>query len=137
MIAVDTNVIAALALPTSRDIESAKNLLDYDRYWVAPRLWRSEFTNILATGIRNRWFDLDEAREALSIAEETMEGGEFKVQQRKVLELAAKSGCTGYDSEFVYLAMHLSIYLVTLDHQILKTFPEIAKSLNEFKNDST
>ena len=137
MIAVDTNVIAALILPTGKETESAENLLDYDRYWVAPPLWRSEFTNILATGDRNRWFDLDKAIETLSIAEETMVGGEFKVQQREVLELATKSGCTGYDSEFVFLAMHLSIPLVTLVRQILKTLPEIAKSLNEFRNDST
>ncbi|MFP4031081.1 MAG: hypothetical protein ACLFRG_21355 [Desulfococcaceae bacterium] len=42
MIAVDTNVIAALVLPTSQNTESAEKLLDYDRYWVAPPLWRSE-----------------------------------------------------------------------------------------------
>ncbi len=100
----------------------------------AAALAKRKFTNILATGVRNRWFDLNEAKEALSIAEETMEGGEFKVQQREVLELATKSGWTGYDSEFLFLAMHLSIPLVTLDRQILKTFPEIAKSLNEFRN---
>ena len=133
MIVVDTNVVAALVLPTSSQSEGASNLLREDREWAAPVLWRSEFTNILATGTRNGWFDLAQALEALSTAEEVMDGGEYQVPASDVLRLASEFGCTGYDSEFVVLARDLEVRLVTLDHQILRVFPDIAVSLDEFE----
>ena len=130
MIAVDTNVIAALVLPTSQHTRAAERLLRQDREWAAPVLWRSEFTDILATGTRNEWFTLDQAIEALGTAEAVMDGGEYLVPASDVLRLASDTGCTGYDSEFVVLARDLDVRLVTLDQQILDTFPEVAISLS-------
>ena len=132
MIAVDTNVIAALILPTSKGTDAAMALLQADREWVAPLLWRSEFTNILATGVRNGWLELEQAIEALSAAEEVMDGGDYTVPAEEVLRLAASSGCTGYDSEFVVLARDLSVRLATLDGRILREFPDLAVSLDDF-----
>jgi predicted nucleic acid-binding protein len=131
MIVVDTNVIAALVLPTSESTTAATNLLRADREWVAPLLWRSELTNILATGTRNEWFTLGQALEALSAAEELMDGGEYRVPALDVLRLASETGCTGYDCEFIVLARDLDVRLVTLDQQILTRFPEIAVSLGD------
>lgn len=133
MIAVDTSVIAALVLPTSDATAAATMLLSSDRDWVAPLLWRSELTNILATGTRNEWFTLDQALEALSTAEELMDGGEYRVPAPDVLRRASESGCTGYDCEFVVLARDLDVKLVTLDRQILKSFPGTAIALSEFR----
>ncbi len=132
MIAVDTNVIAALVLPTSQHTREAERLLQMDRDWVAPVLWRSEFTNILATGTRNEWFTLGQALEALATAEALMDGGEYRAPASDVLRLAAATGCTGYDSEFVVVARDLEVRLVTLDQQILRRFPEVAVSLSTF-----
>jgi predicted nucleic acid-binding protein len=133
MIVVDSNVIAALVLPTTENSELAIRALEADRDWVAPVLWRSEFCNILATGIRNSWWSLDEAKDALAAAEEAMYGGDYSVPTARVLELAAESGCTGgYDSEFVALAMDLSVELITLDRAVLRAFPNTAISLSEF-----
>ena len=132
MIAVDTNVIASLLLPTSRLTTAAENLLRADREWVAPVLWRSEMTNILATGVRNGWFDLDQALEALSTAEELMDGGDYQVPAAEVLRLAASSGCTAYDCEFAILAGDLDVKLVTTDRQLLEAFPEITIPLTDF-----
>ena len=132
MIVVDTNVIAALMLPASTKTEAAMNLLRVDREWAAPVLWRSEFTNILATGTRNGWFGLEQALEALSSAEEVMDAGEFRVPAREVLRVANLSGCSGYDAEYVVLAQDLSVPLVTLDEQLLKAFPRTAVSLDTF-----
>jgi predicted nucleic acid-binding protein len=134
MIAVDTSVIAALVLPTSDSTIAATKLLSSDRDWVAPLLWRSELTNILATGTRNEWFTLDQALEALSTAEELMDGGEYRVPAPDVLRLASESGCTGYDCEFVVLARDLDVKLVTQDRQILKSFPGTAIALSEFRS---
>jgi len=132
MIVVDTNVIASLVLPTSEETASAVALLEVDRDWSAPVLWRSEFCNILATGVRNRWLNLEQAHEALRVAEELMEGSAFEVAATEVLKTAVASRCTAYDSEFVVLARDLGVRLVTLDSSVLKAFPEIAVSLREF-----
>ena len=130
MIVVDTNVIAALILPTSEQTEAAMKLLALDREWAAPLLWRSEFTNILATGVRNRWFELSQALEALDTAEEVIGENQYAVPADEVLKLAVDSGCTGYNSEFALLARDLSVRLVTLDRELLQAFPEIAVSLD-------
>lgn len=130
MIVVDTNVIASLVLPTSQKTKLAMRLLEVDREWAAPVLWRSEFTNILATGVRQGWFDLPRAMGALAAAQDVIGDAEFEVPAEKVLEVATSSGCTGYDSEFVVLAQDLSVQLITLDKQVLGSFPDTAVSLD-------
>lgn len=50
----------------------------------------------------------------------------------QVLELAARSGCSVYDCEFVALAEDLSAALVTSDRRILKAFPSVAVSPSVF-----
>jgi predicted nucleic acid-binding protein len=132
MIVVDSNVIAALILPTSDFTNAAIALLERDREWAAPVLWRSEFTKILASGVRNGWFDLSLALEAMSAAEDIIGDNQFALPAAEVLKLAIESGCTGYDSEFALLARDLAVQLVTLDHELLRAFPELAVSLAEF-----
>jgi len=129
MIVVDTNVIASLLLPTSQHTEAAMNLLKADRDWAAPLLWRSEFCNMLATGVRNEWMTEEQATAALVSAEEVMDGGEYSVPIGAVLRTANASKCTAYDSEFVVLAQDLGVKLVTLDRAVLKAFPDVAVSL--------
>lgn len=132
MIVVDTNIIAALVLPTSHHTEAAVRLLSRDRDWAAPVLWRSELTNILATGVRNGWFEMPQALEALEAAEEVIGDNQFTVPADEVLKLAASSRCTGYDTEFALLARDLTVPLVTLDKELLEAFPEHAVSLETF-----
>lgn len=129
MIVVDTNVIAALILPTSQKTEAAINLISRDREWAAPLLWRSEFTNILTTGVRNGWFDMQQALGALESAEEIIGDNQYAVPADEVLKVAVSSGCTGYDSEFAVLARDLAVRLVTLDKGLLGAFPDIAEAL--------
>jgi predicted nucleic acid-binding protein len=108
---------------------AAMELLEQDREWAAPVLWRSEFCNILATGVRNGWLNAEQATEALASSEELMVGGEFEVPAAEVLRTAISSGCTAYDSEFVVLARELGVKLVTLDRAILKAFQTLALPL--------
>lgn len=49
-----------------------------------------------------------------------------------VLALALKSGCGAYDCEFVWLASHLRVPLVTADKRILAAFPSVALSIEAF-----
>jgi predicted nucleic acid-binding protein len=126
MIVVGTNVIVALILPTSQKTEAAIRLFSRDHEWAAPLLWRSEFTNVLTTGVRNGWFDMHQALEALESAEEVIGDNQYAVPADEVLKLAVSSGCTGYDSEFALLARDLSVRLVTLDKGLLGAFPDFA-----------
>lgn len=58
-----------------------------------------------------------------------MEGFEFEVHSREVMELVRDSECSAYDCEFVALAERLGAKLVTMDKKVLKAFPKRAVSL--------
>lgn len=128
MIVADTNVIAALVLG-GREYEAARSLLRRDEDWSAPQLWRSEFRNLLATLLRRGELDMDGAVDLVREAEERLAGREYFVPSSLVLRLAAESGCTAYDCEFVAVAMELGVKLVTQDAQVLKAFPKVAVRL--------
>jgi predicted nucleic acid-binding protein len=52
----------------------------------------------------------------------------------QVLTLTDSSTCSAYDCEFVALAKQLSVKLVTQDKKILREFPDVAVSLDDFLN---
>jgi predicted nucleic acid-binding protein len=56
-------------------------------------------------------------------------GHEEPVHSEVVLRLAASSGCSAYDCEFVVAAQQLDAPLVTADHALLKAFPALTRSL--------
>lgn len=125
MIVVDTNVLAYLYLPCVHSAQ-AESLLERDPDWVAPRLWRSEFRNILAGYLRRGTLTFDQACRLQEEAEGLLEGSEFEVDSRRVMELVRDSDCSAYDCEFVALAMKLNTRLITLDKQLIKAFPDTA-----------
>ncbi len=133
MIVVDTNVIAYLFIPGSHS-NAAKTLLQTDARWTAPLLWRSEFRNILAAYLRQGHFDLDQASFLMEEAEYLMNGGEFTIPSLKVLTLVNDSQCSAYDCEFVALAQELNTKLITADRKILKEFPEVTVSLENYSS---
>jgi predicted nucleic acid-binding protein len=129
MIVVDTNIIAAYLLPAGEHSAAAASLVQRDRVWVAPLLWRSEFGNVLCTSLRQGRIDLKSAHELRVLADDLMLGGEYSVPSEAVMDLASKSECTFYDCEFVALARLLEVPLVTLDRALLRAFPETAMAL--------
>ena len=131
MIVVDTNVIASLYLPGPH-ADAAERALSKDPEWVAPLLWRSELRNVLASLVRADRCPLARALEVMDAAHTLLEGGEHEVASADVVRLAARSGCSAYDCEFVTLARDLDVRLVTLDRQILKSFPRLAVPLEKF-----
>ena len=58
-----------------------------------------------------------------------MIGHEESVESEAVLRLAASSGCSAYDCEFVAAAQQLDAPLVTADRDLLKAFPALTRSL--------
>ena len=132
MIVVDTNVIAALYLPNENSA-LAEALLLQDADWAAPALWRSELRNVLALYLRKNLLNFEQACQIQNQAESLMIANEYQINSVEVLRLAQSSGCSTYDCEFVALARHLSVKLITQDKQILAQFPQHASKLNEIE----
>lgn len=130
MIVVDTNVVVGFFLPTAWSARCEK-LFAVDSEWAAPVLWRSELRNTLATQVRTNRIDLVGALRIMETAEALLSGREFSVDSGSVLRLAAESRCTAYDCEFVALAQHLGVRLVTLDRELIEKFPVVSRDLNE------
>ena len=128
MIVVDTNVLAYLYLP-GEYTPVAEKLLQRDPEWAAPRLWRSEFRNILAGYIRRKTLTYDQAFKLQSEAENLLSGSEFEVDSRVVLELVRDSDCSAYVCEFIALAIRLNTTVVTMDGKLLRAFPKQAVAL--------
>lgn len=130
MIVVDTNVIAYLYLPGDRTA-AAEVLCRQDSEWSAPLLWRSEMRNVLATQIRAGRIELDGAQSIQTEAEQLLHGREFAVDSAEVLRLAADSGCSAYDCEFVVLADYFDVPLYSADQRLVERFPHRARLLCE------
>ena len=129
MIVVDTNVLAYLYLP-GKFSDAAEQLLLREADWAVPRLWRSEFRNVLATYLRKGFLTYEDALGIHRKAEAIVAGAEFDVGAAEVLRLAKESGCSAYDCEFVALAEHLGVALVSEDVKLCKTFPKRAVLLS-------
>ncbi|MCK5870419.1 MAG: hypothetical protein KAG45_07245 [Methyloprofundus sp.] len=61
-----------------------------------------------------------------------MAHNEFDVSSAQVLSLVSKSNCSSYDCEFVALAQHLNIQLITQDKKVLREFSSVAISAVDF-----
>lgn len=131
MIVVDTNVLAYCYIRFERT-QLAQSVRLRDPVWHAPVLWRSELRSALAGYIARRTLDVDEAAGIMMAAEMALAGCEHSVASRDVLAMVTSSGLSAYDCEFVVLAQSLNVPLVTEDQAILKAFPEIAVSMEDF-----
>ena len=125
MIVVDTNVIAYLLIRGERS-EAMDRLQDLDPEWVAPRLWLDEFLNVLSTYERDGAIGSGQAVELLDDALALMEGGSYEVPPERVLTVARRTGCSGYDSQYVALAEDLGLRFYTCDRRILQRCPDLA-----------
>ena len=130
MIVVDVNVVAYLYLPGPFSA-AAENLLLSNSEWASPRLWRSEFRNILATYMRKNLLSLEQANTIFTSANDLLSNNEYEVSTLQVLQLAHDSGFSAYDCEYVALAHHLKLPVFTADKALLKAFPEVAAALSQ------
>ena len=129
MIVVDVNVLAYLLIPGSFTVR-AERVLQADAHWSAPRLWRSELRNILATYVRTRALDLADAVQLFQRASALIGPEEYEVETTDVLRLSKSSGCSAYDCEYVALAEFLDVSLITADSRLAKAFPHRAVLLS-------
>ena len=131
MIVVDTNVICYRWMASAHS-EAAERAWAQDPEWIAPLLWRSEFRNALAGALRKRLITPEAAISVAERAEGQFAGREFLVSARAVMGLVAATRCSAYDCEFIALAQEHQISLVTEDRDVLREFPTLAVSLEQF-----
>lgn len=135
MIVVDSNIIIHVHVQSEKT-DLALRALRKDPCWVAPPLWESEFRNVMAGYIRRHILKLEDAKLVMKSALQTMVGREILPPSDLVLDLVAVSECSAYDCEYVALARHLNVKLVTSDNKILRNFPETAVDLGAFSGSS-
>jgi predicted nucleic acid-binding protein len=131
MIVVDTNIISYLYISGERSQQS-EDLLSFDSDWVAPRLWRSEFRNVLARYLRKTLLNLDEILLIIQQAEQLLTDREYDISSAHIMQLVLSSQCSAYDCEFIALAQYLDIPLITADKKLLREFPEITKTAESY-----
>jgi len=75
---------------------------------------------------------MNDAYGTMEQAERLMKGQEFEVASAQVLRLAATSGFSAYDCEFVALAQDLRVTMVTSDRKLVTRFRPAVSSMREF-----
>lgn len=133
MIVVDTDVISYFWIRMDTERASlAQDARERDPDWVAPRLWRSEFRNVLRGYLAGGYMALDEALDYARMAEEDLRKSTRSVPTRRVLQLVDETGHSAYDCEYVALAQELGVTLVTGDETVADRFPETAVLLEDY-----
>lgn len=133
MIVVDSNLIIYIHVQSEWTAQALQTLKK-DPQWIAPPLWESEFRNVMAGYMRRKILKLEQTNKIMNSALRTMEDREILSPSNLVLELAAASDCSAYDCEYVALAKHLKIKLITNDQKILRNFPDTAVNLDAFSS---
>jgi len=130
MIVVDTNIITYLVLKGDHS-EACCELLLRDSEWAAPRLWRDELCNVLATYERRGLLSRTLCLRAFADAERVMGHNQFDLRPERILLAAARTGCSGYDAQCIALAEDLNCRLYTCDKQILRAVPDLSRRPEE------
>ena len=131
MIVADTNLLLYFYVFSEHSLP-AEQAFNRDADWAAPFLWRSEFRNALMLYLRKQILTLEEISFIIQQAETLMRNNEYEVSSTTVINLAASSGCSAYDCEFVAVAQELKVPLVTVDKKVIRAFPETAIPLEKF-----
>ena len=131
MIIVDTHLVSYLLIEGERT-SAVRRVHEKDPDWKLPTLWRSEFSNVLATAVQAGVLDRQQAFSTWWIAVDLFLGRELEPDGDRVLTLALDRQISAYDAHFVALADDLEVSLVTGDRAVTRQCPDIAVSLEEF-----
>jgi predicted nucleic acid-binding protein len=87
--------------------------------------------NVLGFHVRGRVVDRDGAVRLYRRGLGMVKIDEFEPNTVTMFNLCQRTGCSTYDLEFVALAIHHGIPLVTADKQIIRAFSNIAMDLTK------
>ena len=131
MIVADVNLMAYLLI-AGEHTDEACSVLRQDAVWALPYLWRSEFRNILAMHLQHRGMSLSDATLLWDSASSLVRDHEYAVDPQAILGLVARQPLTAYDAEYVALARHLHVPLVTFDQKLQAAAAGTAVSAKAF-----
>jgi predicted nucleic acid-binding protein len=129
MIVADTNLIVYFLINGPQTPQAAK-AFDRDSTWIAPSIWIIELLNVLATSVRESAIDLQKAQEVYVHAPAFVKDAD--VSALEVLDLSISSRFATFDCYYVVLARKLNTRLVTADRKLLRQFPDVAISIEDF-----
>ena len=127
MVVVDTNIVAYLLIEGDRTAQ-AQALYARDPDWRSEGFLLVEFSNLLATCVRQGRLDADTAGSLLSAAEQTLTGL-VNLPHARALALAAEHGTSAYDARFLAVARQLGGKLVTEDAKLRASAPALTQSI--------
>lgn len=131
MIVVDVNIIAYLLIAGEKTA-LAQAVYRKDPQWMVPHLWQHEFLNVLATYVRHGAGDLADGEKIWEQALTLPAGREQSINMHLALELATRHQVSGYDAQYVVLAVILGVPCVSEDQRLQKTFPQFVLSMERF-----
>lgn len=131
MIVADATLIIHFSMPGSKT-EQAEAVRRKDPVWAAPPLWEYEVLNVTWTYIQFEDLPLAQALEHWDVAQDLIGERTYQMAPVDVLRLAAQSGRSAYDCQYVAIAQQLDEWLVTSDVGILTAFPNTAISPDDF-----
>jgi predicted nucleic acid-binding protein len=131
MIVADASLLAHLLIP-GLDQASAEAVQRRDSDWRAPGLWSYEFRNVLLKYIRRGDLSQDQANQLMTRALAGMGSVWQDAPSSAVLAAAATYNISSYDGEYVALAQHARVPLVTCDKKLARAATGIALSPADF-----
>jgi predicted nucleic acid-binding protein len=133
VIVADTNLVVYVLLRGDHS-DAALAVRARDRQWVVPALFRYELMSVLTKyvvrGVLQRDAALRLYRRGLSLVHVV----DFEPDAPSIFNWCVGSGCSSYDVEFIALAMHLGISLITADKQVIGAFPDVTTDLTRATN---
>lgn len=131
MIVIDANILiyALIECDNSRLIPQLRKK---NADWRTTGLCLHETLNVLATYQRRGVLTLEQCKELLRNASRFITVAQCEVDMEASLSVAAKYGITGYDAQYVALALNLAVPLITEDRKLRQAVPGVAISMQEF-----
>jgi predicted nucleic acid-binding protein len=117
VIVVDATVVAHLLLGGRCEPE-ARALFVRDPDWVAPRVWRTAFRELLVVYRHRRGLAVTDALQLAADAERVLRGADYEVELARVLAVAERTGRCAMDCEHLALARELGVPYVTADRDL-------------------
>lgn len=129
MIVADSTLVAGFVFPEDSFHQVARAVREKDGDWRCPELIFSEVRSV-GLKSRTRKIPLDTIIARCNLAANAV--SVYRMHNHSVLSVAEAGGLWVYDAEYVALARQLAVTLVTCDAEVLKKFPALALSPEQF-----
>ena len=131
MIVVDVNIVT-YALMGAGHYEETMRLWERDNDWRMPELWKHEFQNVLVTSMRAGHITLDGARLLMNQALRLFTPAQCRVGLTEALKISHSYGVTGYDGQYLGLALALRVPLISEDRRLRMAAPDRVWSMEQY-----